>query len=262
MGVKLKKEHKLTRESYNKLKQDVKQLNGYYSYYSKGFIFESKLKEEILSNFNDIIINLDLSEHQKAQTLEVNYRPLSDETTQRYNFYRMFKSKDLNNDFEARVKHWEAKIKEQFNLNLNQLPPLISEAFEYYLKALKESYERKAQANMQFPNPEMTGKSGYKNIEGKRQKSQRTEKFGIEKLENAEKRLEARIKAYKKQLIINTPIEIDFAKENLNKAIAEIRKKYKAQKLTITKVYGGVRSKQKKMTSLLIDNDFNWINEL
>ena len=75
-----------------------------------------------------------------------------------------------------------------------------------------------ASANMIFPNPYMTGRSGYKNIAGKRQKSQRTEEIGIKKLDNAEKRLEARIKAYKKQLIINTPIEIDFAKENLKTA--------------------------------------------
>jgi len=76
----------------------------------------------------------------------------------------MFKSKDLNNNFEARVKHWEAKIKEQLNLDLNQLSPLISEAFEYYLKALKEFFERLGIANVQFPNPEMTGKTGYRNI--------------------------------------------------------------------------------------------------
>ncbi len=59
----------------------------------------------------------------------------------------MFKSKDLNNNFETRVKHWEAKFKEQLNLDLNQLPPLISEAFEYYLKALKEFFERLGQAS-------------------------------------------------------------------------------------------------------------------
>ena len=66
---------------------------------------------------------------------------------------------------------------------------------------------------MQFPNPEMTGKSGYKNMDGKRQKAHRTELIGIEKLENAESRLKARIKAYKKQIILNTPIEINFTKE-------------------------------------------------
>ena len=246
--LKLDKAHRLTRESFNKLKQDIKQLNAYYSHYSKGFIFENKPEEEILNKTNDLITNLDISESQKAQTLEVNYRPLSDETTQRYNFYRMFKSEDLNNNYEARVKHWEAEIKELLNLDLNQLPPLISEAFEYYLKALREFYERIASANIIFPNPFMTGRSGYKNIDRKRKRSQRTEKIGIEKLEKAEKRLEARIKAYKKQLIINTPIEINFTKENLNKEIAEIRKKYKVHKMTISKVFGGVRSKRKHAT--------------
>ena len=160
----------------------------------------------------------------------------------------MFKSKDLNNNFEARVKQWETKIKDQLNLDLNQLPPLISEAFEYYLKALKEYFERLATSNMQFPNPYMTGRSGYTNIDRKRQKSNRTRQIGNEKLEKAERRLEAQIKRYKRQLIINTPIEIDFAKENLNKEIAEIRKKYKVHKMTITKVYGGVRSKRRHAT--------------
>ena len=101
---------------------------------------------------------------------------------------------------------------------------------------------------MIFPNPYMTGRSGYKNIDRKRQKSHRTEQIGHEKLEKAEKRLNAQIKTYKKQLIISTPIEINFTKENLNKAIAEIRKKYKVHKMTITKVFGGVRSKRKHAT--------------
>ena len=48
----------------------------------------------------------------------------------------------------------------------------------------------------------MTGRSGYKNMDRKRQQAHRTEQIGIEKLQNAEKRLEAKIKAYQKQLII------------------------------------------------------------
>ena len=244
--LKLNKDHRLTRESFNQLKQDIKQLNAYYSHYSKGFVFESdKPTEKVLNNANDIITNLDQSEHQKAQNLKVEYRPLSNETTQKYNFYRMFKSKDLNNNYEARVKEWETTFKEQLNLDLNQLPPLISEAFEYYLKALKEFYERLGTANVQFPNPEMTGKSGYKNMDKRRQKAHRTKQIGSEKLENAEKRLEAQIKKYKKKLIINTPIEINFTKESLNKAIADIRKKHK---IPIRKAFGGVRSKRKHAT--------------
>ena len=62
--LKLKKAHRLTRESFNKLKQDVKQLNSYYSFYSKGFVFESKPEEESLNNFHDLITNLDLSENK------------------------------------------------------------------------------------------------------------------------------------------------------------------------------------------------------
>ncbi len=38
-------------------------------------------------------------------------RNLSKNTTEKYNFYRMFKSEDLNNDYEAYVKNWEVKIK-------------------------------------------------------------------------------------------------------------------------------------------------------
>ncbi len=73
--LKLDKEHRLTRESFTKLKQDIKQLNGYYSHYSKGFVFESKPEEEILNNATDIITNLTLSENQKAENLKIDYRP-------------------------------------------------------------------------------------------------------------------------------------------------------------------------------------------
>jgi hypothetical protein len=98
---------------------------------------------------------------------------------------------------------------------------------------------------MQFPNPYMTGRSGYKNIDKKSQKSHRTDQIGIKKLEKAEKRLQVQIDKYKKQLIVSTPIKIDFTNENLNDEIADIRKKYKTQKIAIRKAFGGVRSKRK-----------------
>ena len=158
----------------------------------------------------------------------------------------MFKG-DLNDDHEANMRRWEQSFKD-VSLDIERLPAIIKESFDRYQDALKEYYERKARANMIFPNPYMTGRSNYTNIEGKRARAGRTEKIGLEKLVHAEKKLKSTLKNYLNHKKLATSKDIDFSAENLNELIRGVRKQYKDHDLIIKKAFGGVRQKRKHTT--------------
>jgi hypothetical protein len=161
--LKLNRENRLTRDNFLTLKTEIKNKNGYYSRYSKGFVFESQPSEEILKEIDARIETL-LAQQAQTQPEEVNYRPLLEKVNSQYNFYRMFKG-DLNNDYETHLRNLEIEMGKT-NLDINNLPALVKEAFNKYQSKLKEYYERKAKANIIYPNPEMTGKTNYRNLQG------------------------------------------------------------------------------------------------
>ncbi|MFW9874828.1 MAG: hypothetical protein ACFFG0_17105 [Candidatus Thorarchaeota archaeon] len=107
------------------------------------------------------------------------------------------------------------------NLDIKSLPVLISEAFDRYQATLKEYYERKAKANMIYPNPYMIGRSNYKNIEGKKATAHRTEQIEFEKVKYAEKKLKTAIKNYIMSQNLKASKKLDFDKENLNQHIRD-----------------------------------------
>jgi len=240
--VKLNRGKRLIRENYLKLKKEINELNGYYSNYSKGFIFKSEPSSDNLTIIDNVIEDLSIDQ-QETTPEKIEYRPISENTNSQYNFYRMFKS-DLNNDYESHMKEWEQRFK-NINLDITQLPALIKEAFTRFQNSLKEYYERKAKANMIYPNPYMTGRSNYKNIEGKKARAGRTEKIGIEKVEFAEKKLKSTLKNYSQSQEILNSLDINFTTENLNQEIAQIRKKFKPNLKSIRKAYGGARQGKK-----------------
>jgi len=212
---------------------------------SKGFIFESEPSDNILHNIDEKIDEL-LMQQEEKHPEEINYRPISETINSQYNFYRMFKG-DLNNDYETNLRNIEIELKKA-NLDINCLPALIKESFDRYQARLKEYYERKARANLIYPNPEMTGKSNYKNLEGKKAKAHRTEQIGIEKVKYAEKKLKTVIKNYIVSQNLNTSRKLDFDKENLNQHIRNLRSEFRPYKLMIKKAFGGVRQKHKHAT--------------
>ncbi|MFW9877691.1 MAG: hypothetical protein ACFFG0_31780 [Candidatus Thorarchaeota archaeon] len=243
--LKLNRENRLTRENFLQLKSKVQDHNGYYSRYSKGFIFEFEPSKVILTDIDRAVEEL-LSQQEETRPEQVNYRPISEIANSQYNYYRMSKG-DLNDDYETNLRNMEQKFKDA-NLDINSLPALIKEAFDRYQTALKEYYERKAKANIIYPNPYMTGRSNYKNIEGKKAKAHRTEQIGIEKVKYAEKKLKTAIKNYIMSQDLKTSKRLDFEKENLNHRIRNVRSKFRPYKLIIRKAFGGVRQKHKHAT--------------
>ena len=243
--LKLNRENRLTRDNFLSLKPEIQNKNGYYSHYSKGFIFESQPSEVILNEIDALIETL-LSQQEQTQPEEVNYRPLSEKVNSQYNFYRMFKG-DLNSDYDTHLRNLEIEMKKA-NLDINNLPALVKEVFNKYQSTLQEYYERKGKANMIYPNPYMTGRSNYKNIEGKKAKAQRTEQIGIEKVEYAEKKLKSVIKNCKNSQMLKSSKKLSFEDENLNQQIRELRSKFRPYKLIIKKAFGGIRQKHNHVT--------------
>lgn len=233
--LKLNRENRLTRENFTALKTEIQKRNGYYSRYSKGFVFESQPSENILIKIDTQIETL-LSQQEQTQPEEINYRPLPEKLNAQYNSYRMFKA-NLNNDYEINLRNLEYEM-EKTNLDINNLPALVKEALDKYQSKLKEYYERRARANLIYPNPEMTGKSNYKNMQGKKAKANRTEKIGIEKVEYAEKRLKITIKNYVKSQNLKSSNKLSFEDENLNQEIRILRSRFRVHKLIIKKAFG------------------------
>ncbi len=240
--IKLSKQHRITRVHFTQLKQEVKQLNGYYSHYSRAFIFETEPTQEQREKFSatiKIMIHQEKSVENDQQEYSVDYRPLSKSTERQYNMAR-WTEVNINDDFETSIKQWEAKLKDSLNIDtLNKLPATLREKFDQYQKKLREYYERMARANAVYPNPYVTGRSGYKNMDYKREKANRLEKRAMEDIEKASERMERALKEHLNRQFKRAPKPIDFVAENLNKEISQIRKEFKGTLITIRKTTSG-----------------------
>ncbi|TFG03071.1 MAG: hypothetical protein EU540_00310 [Promethearchaeota archaeon] len=120
-----------------------------------------------------------------------------------------------------------------------------------YQKVLIEFFQKKASANSIYPNPAVTGTSGYKNMDYKRNKANRIERNAWEKYEYAKNKLGKAINLYLSRKIQNTPKTIDFTAENLNQEIAKIRKQFKPELKTIKKAFGGTTKGRKRSNYFL-----------
>ena len=66
--LKLNRENRLIPENFLQLREKITQLDGYYSRYSKGFLFESQPSEATLTRIDEIIG--ELATQQQKITLE------------------------------------------------------------------------------------------------------------------------------------------------------------------------------------------------
>lgn len=246
--LRLKKNFRLTREDYNKLKEEVKLFDGYYSFPAKGFIFEAEPSKETLEEFAKMV-EIMYSDEREAPVENLNYRPISKETNRQFNAWRLFDYGDdyLNDDYERTLKSMVDFVKEKTGLDYAELnqAPLVLEALKYFAKALKELQERSASANTTFPNPYATGMSGYKNIERKKQRAQAIMDIGLEKIKKSRAAVKRALNRYLKEIEIKNIPSIDFQRDELNKKIGALRKEFRGKVEYIRKYNQGSRNGKK-----------------
>jgi hypothetical protein len=240
---------RLTRQQFTELKQEVKELGGYWSRYSRGFVFEAEPDAEILDEFGKTVLTFTERDAELMRSAEIDSRPISEATNAMFNLAR-WHTYDLNDQYEGIVQELKEKITAKTGLAYEKWPPVVFEAFKRCLAALKEYQQRKASANVRAPNPWVVGRSGYKNMKGRMEKANRTREIGYERwtkaLKNLEKELDRYIRARQQAEARHRP-EILFGERNnaLSKGVRELRKKYKTQIEYLRKDYSGTSKGRK-----------------
>ncbi|TFG21602.1 MAG: hypothetical protein EU529_13145 [Promethearchaeota archaeon] len=151
----------------------------------------------------------------------------------------------IKKDFHTKkqIDIWKVKIKRNYRItreHFTELKEVIKDFDGYY-----SHYSI-------YPNPAVTGTSGYKNMDYKRNKANRIERNAWEKYEYAKNKLNKTINLFLSRKIQNTPKTIDFTAEDLNQEIAKIRKQFKPELKTIKKAFGGT-TKGRKRSSYYLD---------